>query len=145
MGSRISGILSRHSFALLTLRRTSCASQTTQVQDAQQMLAAAGFRPAPAMTPEAKKQLALLPPLRLRMQPQRIGNAPEVAYAYADPVVGRGVLYGGPDEFARFQQLALQQRLADQHAAATEMQRVSDFGWGWGPRLWLPEPNRGRA
>jgi hypothetical protein len=44
------------------------------------------------------------------------------------------VFVGNPDAYARFQQLAFQQHLANEQIAASEMAQDDMFGWGdWGP------------
>lgn len=81
MGRRISRIAWWCACAPMTLTLTACASQTAEVHDTEQMLAAAGFHATPAMTPQDQKQLAALPPLLLllmmMMQPRRIGSTTE--------------------------------------------------------------------
>jgi hypothetical protein len=127
-------------FCMVLLTLSGCASEATRVQETEQMLAAAGFRAKPADTPQRQAMLAHLPPHRLMMQPRKHGSAGSVGYVYGDPDVCHCVFVGGPDDFSRFQQLAFQQRLADQYMAAAQMQQQA-YDWSlWGPGFWGPGP-----
>ena len=127
--------------AALLLLLGGCATEQARVQETEQMLAAAGFGVKPANTPQQQAQLASLPPHRVLAQPRRVGNADTVGYVYADPDVCHCMYVGDASAFQQFQQLAFQQRLADQYMAAAEMQQQAAFDWSmWGPDFWPPPP-----
>jgi hypothetical protein len=106
-----------------------CASY--EAQNKESLLIAAGFR---ARTPTTAKQQAMfnrMEPYRLE---RRIRNG-KVLYAYADKQQNL-VYIGGENEYQRYKQLALQQRIAeDQLQAAQINEEVSMYDWGpyWGP------------
>jgi hypothetical protein len=106
-----------------------CASY--EAQNKESLLIAAGFR---ARTPTTAKQQAMfnrMEPYRLE---RRIRNG-KVLYAYADKQQNL-VYIGGDNEYQRYKQLALQQRIAeDQLQAAQINEEVSMYDWGpyWGP------------
>ena len=122
--------------ALVILVLTGCSlfRLTPQQQAAQvePVLAAAGFRILPADTPEKLAHLQKLPPLKLTPR-QHNG---QIQYAYADPYSCTCLYVGDEKAFQKYQQLALEQKIADEQRqaammnedAATQMQ--ADF---WGP------------
>jgi hypothetical protein len=111
-----------------------CASQQSVADSQEQMLAAAGFLEKPADTPARQARLAALQPYKLMAQRVTAGGRDTVGYIYADPQFCHCVYVGGPEAYARFQQLALQQHLAQEQIAAQEMAEDNAFGWGeWGP------------
>ena len=124
--------------AAVLLSLSGCATEAMRVQDTEQMLAAAGFGAKPADTPQRQAQLATLPPHLLMMQPRPAGNAETIIYVYADARFCHCLWVGDAGAFGRFQQLAFQQRLADQYMAA-EMQQQADWSM-WGPGFWAPGP-----
>ena len=108
-----------------------CASADASNQKA--LLSAAGFR---ARTPETARQKELYastPSYHM----QRIDAKGKVFYAYKDEK--EGIAYvGGEAEYQRYQQLAVQQRVARDQYMAAQMQR--DMAWNWygsyGPRFY---------
>jgi len=118
-----------------------CASEQAQVQQTEQMLAAAGFQMQPADTPQRQAQLMATPPHQLLTQTLRVGGKTTPGYVYADPDGCHCVYLGTPQAFQAYQQLALQQRIANEQLQAAEMQEDAAFDWGmWGPGYWGPEP-----
>lgn len=96
----------------------------------EQVLVAAGFQTRLADTPQRRAQLQALTPYRI--QPKSTNG--RLIYIYPDP--GRGyALIGGPRQYQKYQQLSLQQEVAeDQMAAASEMQMLSLDGYSaWSP------------
>jgi hypothetical protein len=100
------------------------------------LLSAAGFR---ARTPETAKQkelYAAVPAYKV----QRASVDGKIFYAYKDEA--KGVAYvGGEAEYRRYQQLAVQQRIARDNYEAAQMNRQMAWGWygaygygAWGPR-----------
>ena len=125
----------------LLLIGAGCVSERAQVEETEQMLAAAGFRMEPADTPERQAQLVTLPPHRLLMPQLRAGNQDTVGYVYADPDVCHCVFVGDARAYQAFQQLAFQKRLADEYWQAAQMQADAAFDLGmWAPGFWGPAP-----
>jgi hypothetical protein len=101
-----------------------CASiRRHEAASTEQLLAAAGFQRRPANPPAP--DLAGLPPLKLVAR-STDGN---VVYTYADPANCQCLYVGGPREYSAYQRMKLEQRIANDNAAA--MNRGL-----WGPRWW---------
>jgi hypothetical protein len=111
-----------------------CVSQASRVQDKEQMLVAAGFLEKPASTPQRQAHLASLPPFSVLSQQLQVGGVDTIGYVYADPQFCHCLFVGDPAAYQRFQQMALQQRIAQEQIQATEMAEDNAFDWGmWGP------------
>lgn len=104
----------------------------------ERVLAAAGFKVLPANTPERQDSLAALPPWTM----VRKFKGDVASYVYADPQ--QGVLFLGDERaYAKFQQFAIELRIANENMLAARMnlnasQQWNDWGcWGapgFGPR-----------
>ena len=98
------------------------------------LLAAAGFRARTPQTPKQQQIYAALPPYQV----ERATVKGHVFYVYKDEK--SGVAYvGGEQEYQRYQQMAVQQQIAQNYYTAVAMDRAAAFGWygAWGPRaLW---------
>lgn len=105
-----------------------CAAEIEQRED---MLAAAGFRVKTATTPERLQSMQMLPPHRFT---QENLNGREV-WVYADPTVCRCLYVGTPDAYQRYQQLNFQQRIADENVEAAQ---IASMNWGYGAYGWGP-------
>jgi hypothetical protein len=107
---------------------TNCAS--LDASNKEPLLSAAGFV---ARTPENAKQQELynaLPPYKLHRATVKSG----VIYAYKDEK--KGVAYVGNEAaYQHYQQLAVQQRIANDYYQAAEMNRDASMGWygAYGP------------
>jgi hypothetical protein len=115
----------------LTLSLPGCASlQQQQVQDTEQLLAAAGFKIRPADTPEKQAHLETLQPFKL--VPRSRDN--QFVYTYADPQYCKCLYAGGPKAYQELQRLKLQK----QQAVAEEMAAENaSMNWAlWGPPWW---------
>jgi hypothetical protein len=111
-----------------------CATQQSTTEHTEQMLAAAGFVEKPADTPKRQARLASLAPYHLMAQVIHAGGQDTVGYVYADPNFCHCVYVGHPEAYARYQQLAFQEHLAQEQIAAEEMEDNDVFGWDdWGP------------
>ena len=118
------------SLALLAcvLAISSCASMGSS--STEPLLSAAGFV---SRTPENPKQQELynqLPSYQLH----RANNKGQVIYAYKDEK--KGLAYVGNEAaYQRYQQLATQQRIANDYRTAAEMNRDASYGWygAYGP------------
>ena len=104
-----------------------CATiQRDNITARENKLSAAGFGVHPATTPAQVAMLTQAPANRLlqRTEGQRI------VYIYADPVVCHCIYTGDQAAFGHYQQLVIQQRIADEQLEASEF---NNDGWGWGP------------
>jgi hypothetical protein len=96
------------------------------------LLSAAGFR---ARTPETAKQQQLyasLPPYHVE---RATVKGKGVFYVYKDEKAGIAYV-GREQEYQRYQQLAIQQQIAQDQYMAAQMQADAAWGWygAWGPR-----------
>ena len=95
------------------------------------LLSAAGFRVRTPQTPRQQQMYAALPPYQV----QRAIVKGHVFYVYKDEKAG--VAYVGREqEYQRYQQLAIQQQIAQNYYTAVAMDRAAAYGWygAWGPR-----------
>lgn len=101
----------------------------------EQLLAAAGFQARPASTAKAQALLAKLPPYQVQMWKKGKG----VVYYYADPKNG-AVWVGGPAEYQKYQQLSIQQGIAQDNLYAAEENEMAAMEWDewdeFGPYWW---------
>jgi hypothetical protein len=108
---------------------TGCGSM--DAANREPLLSAAGFR---ARTPETGKQRELYATWPSYKVERGQANG-KTFYAYKDEK--KGVVYvGGEAEYQRYQQLAVQQRIAQEAYQAAEMNRMAAYNWygAWGPR-----------
>jgi hypothetical protein len=111
-----------------------CAA--TERANQESLLIAAGFHERTPQTPKQQELYAAAPSYKmLRATVKR-----KIFYAYKDEA--KGVAYvGGPDEYQRYTELAIRQRIAQDAYMAAEMNREAAWGWygawGWGRRgIW---------
>jgi hypothetical protein len=102
-------------------------------QDADQVestLAAAGFKMKPADTPERLARLEAMP-VRTIFTRQREG---ETVYLYADAEFCKCLYIGRQEQYDRYQRLAIEKQIAQEHVEAAEMNEDAAMDWGlWGP------------
>jgi hypothetical protein len=96
------------------------------------LLTAAGFR---ARTPQTAKQqqiYAALPPYQVE---RATVPGKGVFYVYKDEKAGLAYI-GREQEYQQYQQLAVQQQIAQNYYMAAEMERAAAWQWygAWGPR-----------
>lgn len=104
-----------------------CASN--RAQRTESMLSAAGFHTLTPSTPQQQACYAALPPNHV----ERREADGKVLYAYADKKAGL-VYVGNEHNYQRFQQLAHQQRIADEQMQAAQMNQQASMNWSyWGP------------
>ena len=112
---------------------TACATQETPTQRAQRiepLLAAAGFHVHPADTPARVANLQTLTPLKVSFAPKD----GKMRYWFADPVYCQCLYVGNQATYDRYQQLRLQQKLAEEQQETAQinesaaMQEQMDFG-----------------
>jgi hypothetical protein len=107
-----------------------CASMTSA--NTESLLSAAGFRVRTPQTPRQQQIYAALPPYQVE---RATVKGKGVFYVYKDEKAG--VAYVGREqEYQRYQQLAIQQQIAQDQYMAAEMEREAAWQWygAWGPR-----------
>ena len=96
------------------------------------LLTAAGFRARTPQTPKQQQIYAALPPYQVQ---RATVPGKGVFYVYKDQ--NAGLAYVGREaEYQRYQQLAIQQQIAQNYYMAAEMERAAAWQWygAWGPR-----------
>jgi hypothetical protein len=96
------------------------------------LLTAAGFRARTPQTPKQQQIYAALPPYQVQRASVK-GKG--VFYVYKDEKAGIAYI-GREQEYQRYQQLAIQQQIAQDQYMAAQMQADAAWGWygAWGPR-----------
>jgi hypothetical protein len=98
------------------------------------LLTAAGFRARTPQTPKQQQMYAALPPYQV----QRATVKGQVFYVYKDEKAGVAYI-GREPEYQRYQQLAIQQQIAQNQIMAAEMEQQAALDWygGFGfRRIW---------
>jgi hypothetical protein len=111
---------------------TGCAEM--QSANTTSLLSAAGFRARTPQTPTQQQIYAALPPYKVE---RATVPGKGVFYVYKDEKAGLAYV-GREQEYQHYQQLAIQQQIAqDQYMAAT-MPPMYARGWygAWGPSIW---------
>ncbi|SHO63649.1 hypothetical protein SAMN02745172_01517 [Pseudoxanthobacter soli DSM 19599] len=105
-----------------------CQSTVVNKED---MLAAAGFTPRPANTPERLKALTSLPAHKF----SQINKNGTTTYVYPDPTVCNCLYVGNQSDFQSYQQMMYQQHLANEQTMAAMINQdiMWDNTWDWGP------------
>jgi hypothetical protein len=112
--------------ALLALS-VGCAT-TTATQDTESMLVASGFKTVTPKTAAQQQKLQKLPPGKVAM----IQKAGKTYYVFPDAADNQAYV-GGPKQYQAYQQLRLQNKLAEENLESAEMYQDSMMGWGaWG-------------
>ena len=96
------------------------------------LLTAAGFRARTPQTPKQQQIYAALPPYQVE---RATVPGKGVFYVYKDP--NAGLAYVGREaEYQRYQQLAIQQQVAQNYYMAAQMEQAAAWQWygAWGPR-----------
>jgi len=119
--------------ALVILVAGCAAIRRDEAKSTESVLAAAGFRMKLADTPE---RLANLQTMRPRKIVPRAKDG-HVVYTYADPTNCHCLYVGDEAAYQRFQQLSIQQQLAQENVMAAQMNEDAALNWGmWGPFWW---------
>ena len=112
--------------ALLAL--TAGCATTTSTQSTESMLVASGFKVVTPKTPAQQQKLLKLPPGKVA----QINKAGKTYYIFPDAAHNQAYV-GGPKQYQAYQQLRLQNKLAEQNLETAEMYQDSMMGWGaWG-------------
>jgi len=95
------------------------------------LLSAAGFHVRTPQTPHQQQMYAALPPYKV----ERAVVKGHTFYVYKDEKAGVAYI-GREQEYQRYQQLAIQQQIAENYYTAVAMDRAAAYGWygAWGPR-----------
>jgi len=95
------------------------------------LLSAAGFHARTPQTPKQQQMYAALPPYKV----ERATVKGKTFYVYKDEKAGVAYI-GREQEYQRYQQLAIQQQIAQDQIMAAQMQADAAWGWygAWGPR-----------
>jgi hypothetical protein len=110
------------SAAVVALCAAGCASMTSA--NTESLLSAAGFRARTPQTPKQQQIYAALPPYQI----QRATVKGHVFYVYKDAKSGLAYV-GREQEYQRYQQLAIQQQIAQNQIAAAEMEQQAALDW----------------
>jgi hypothetical protein len=110
---------------------SACVSPAQPVQNKNDMLAAAGFRLAPATTPQRQASLASLPPHKFVRQER----GDKVIYVYADPTICGCLYFGNQAAYGRYRESVFQKRLADEKQMTAETNQNIDWD-PWGSLAW---------
>jgi hypothetical protein len=103
------------------------AACANQVQNKEDMLAAAGFTLVPANTPQRQAALSMLPPHKFVRQLRN--NV--VIYTYADPTICDCLYVGNQAVYDRYRSNVFQKQIADEQAFTAQ---VNEMNWdAWGP------------
>ena len=96
------------------------------------LLTAAVFRARTPQTPKQQQIYAALPPYQVE---RAAIEGKGVFYVYKDEKAGVAYI-GREPEYQRYQQLAIQQQIAQNYYMAAQMDRATAWGWygAWGPR-----------
>jgi hypothetical protein len=96
------------------------------------LLTAAGFRARTPQTPQQQQIYAALPPYQVQ---RATVKGKGVFYVYKDEKAGIAYV-GREQEYQQYQQLAIQQQIAQNYYMAAEMERAAAWQWygAWGPR-----------
>ena len=96
------------------------------------LLSAAGFRVRTPQTPKQQQIYAALPAYQVQ---RATVPGKGTFYVYKDEKAGVAYI-GREQEYQRYQQLAVQQQIAQNYYTAVAMDRAAAYGWygAWGPR-----------
>jgi len=103
---------------------SACAAQ---VQNKEDMLAAAGFTLVPANTPQRQVSLAALPPHKFVRQSRN--NT--VIFTYADPTICNCLYVGNQTAYDRYRSEVFAKNLANEQQMTAQ---INEMNWApWGP------------
>jgi hypothetical protein len=108
--------------------------QTANVQNKENLLAAAGFQFRPADTPAKLAALQALPPHKFV---QKVQNGQPV-WLYADPTICKCLYVGNQSAWQAYRQMVFQQNIASEQQMTALINQQSAFDFGvWGPEPWV--------
>jgi hypothetical protein len=120
-------------FALLAL---SAGCTGMQTQSKENLLIAAGFKTVVPKTAAQQQKLQALTPDKVAM----VQKGGKTYYVFPDAANNRA-LVGGPKQYQTYQQLRLQNKLANENLETAEMYQDAAMNWGawggWGGPGWI--------
>ncbi|HTB48253.1 MAG TPA: hypothetical protein VK741_31845 [Acetobacteraceae bacterium] len=120
----------RNGSTLALVALCAALSACSQVQNKEDMLAAAGFTLVPANTPQRQASLSSLPPHKFVHQVRN--NA--VIFTYADPTICDCLYIGNQAAYDRYRQNVFQQNIANEQETTAQIYQMD---WGpWGAGWW---------
>ena len=125
---------------LLAVFFTGCAAiEKANRENTERLLTASGFRIVPANTPERQQSLAAMSTYKV----QRKLKGDEVHYVYASPAQNL-VYIGDQANFAKYQEVRLQQEIANENMSAAQLNMSAAQQWNdwafWGSSALIPPP-----
>ena len=132
-------------FSFLAILLSGCAAiEQAQRASTERILSAAGFEPTPANTAARQKSLASLTPYKI----ERKLRHNEFYYLYAVPEQNL-VYIGNQAAYGKYQELLIQQEIANANLNAAEMQMNTAQQWNdwscWGTAAAILPPPRMRG
>ena len=113
--------------ALVAFAACIAVSACAQVQQKEDLLAAAGFTLVPANTPQRQASLTSLPPHKFVRQVRN--NA--VIYTYADPTICDCLYVGNQAAYDHYRQEVFAKNIANEQAMTAQ---INEMNWdAWGP------------
>jgi len=133
MKHRFTGFSLIGAFALLVLA-AGCAG--TQTESKENLLIAAGFKTVAPKTAAQQQKLQALPPGKVAM----IQKGGKTYYVFPEAANNRA-LVGGAKQYQTYQQLRLQNQLAQENLESAEIYQDASMNWGgwggWGGPGWI--------
>ena len=125
MKHTFTGFILIGAFTLLAL---SFGCTGMQTQSKENLLIAAGFKTVVPRTAAQQQKLQALPPDKVAM----VQKGGKTYYVFPDAANNRA-LVGGPKQYQTYQQLRLQNELANENLETAEMYQDASMNWGaWG-------------
>jgi hypothetical protein len=120
--------------AAVVILVSGCAAiRKSEVETQEQLLSAAGFQMKLADTPQKLAHLQEM--TRQKLVPHTKDG--KLYYAYADPEGCKCRFVGDEPAYQKYQQLAIQQKVAQERVNAAAMNENAAMNWGlWGPFWW---------
>jgi hypothetical protein len=122
--------------AICTALFVGCATTNTSTQNRESMLVAAGFKVITPKTAAQKQKLQNLPPGKVT----RIQKKGKTYYIFPEPAKNLAYV-GGPKQYQEYQQLRVENRLAQEDVESAEMYQDTAMEWsvwGGGEGVWGP-------
>jgi hypothetical protein len=113
-----------------------CATTQTSTQNRESMLVAAGFKVITPKTAAQQQKLQNLPPGKIT----RIQKKGKTYYIFPEPAKNLAYV-GGPKQYQEYQQLRVENRLAQEDVESAEMYQDTAMEWsvwGGGEGVWGP-------
>jgi hypothetical protein len=122
--------------AVCTAMLLGCATTQTSTQNRESMLVAAGFKAITPKTATQKQKLQNLPPGKVT----RIQKKGKTYYIFPEPAKNLAYV-GGPNQYQEYQQLRVENRLAQEDVESADMYQDAAMEWsvwGGGEGVWGP-------